>query len=98
MAANDLMSVYQSEKQDREKMANKAYTGFAGVRAIYRHFPGFGFSYISSRIHARPAEVNANCWALNCDYAAVVLIKIAIWRSEYKNTLIDVLLDKENSD
>jgi hypothetical protein len=40
----------------------------------------------------------ASRWALNCDYAAVVLIKIAIWRSEYKNTLIDVLLDKENSD
>ena len=46
----------------------------------------------------RPSAGNANRWALNCDYAAVVLIKIAIWRSEYKNTLIDVLLDKENSD
>jgi hypothetical protein len=43
-----------------------------------------------------PARVT-NRWALNCDYAAAVLIKIAIWRSEYKNTLIDVLLDKENS-
>jgi hypothetical protein len=66
---------------------------FGGGRAR-----GFEIFLLPSRIHARPPKVNANCWALNCDYAAVVLIKIAIWRSEYKNTLIDVLLDKENSD
>jgi len=77
---------------------NTACTGHWGFCGIFVFFYTRTESSSWSFIYTHPTATNANRWALNCDYAAVVLIKVAIWWSEYKNTLIDVLLDKENSD
>ena len=63
MAANDLMLFYQSEEQNREKMANTACTGRWGFCAIYKHFPRFEFSLLPSRVHVRPSASNASRWA-----------------------------------
>ena len=42
---------------------NKACTGQVGFVAIFRHFSGFEFSLLPSRVHARPPASNANRWA-----------------------------------
>ncbi len=46
------------------RLPNKACSGRVGVCAIYRHFSGFGFFLLPSRIHARPPAANASRWVL----------------------------------
>ena len=43
--------------------ANKACTGRWGFCGIFKHFSGFGFFLLPSRVHARPHAGNANRWA-----------------------------------
>jgi hypothetical protein len=45
------------------KRANKACSGQVGFCGIFKHFSGFGFFLLPSRIHARPLATNANRWA-----------------------------------
>jgi len=58
------MLFYQSEEQNREKMANTACTGRWGLllRSVrdLQAFSGFGFFLLSNIIHARPHAGNAN--------------------------------------
>jgi len=42
---------------------NKACTGRWGFCVIYKHFSGFEFFLLPSRVHAHPSASNANRWA-----------------------------------
>jgi len=46
------------------RLPNTACTRRVGVGGIFKLFLASGFSYISSRVHARPHAGNANRWAL----------------------------------
>jgi len=57
------VSFFQPASLAQQKTPNKACSGLAGFCAIYKHFSGFEFFLLPSRIHARPHVTNANRWA-----------------------------------
>ena len=46
----------------RRALPNTACTGRWGVCAVYKHFSGFEFILLPSRVHAHPSASNANRW------------------------------------
>jgi len=58
--------LFSANESSSSTAPNKACTRRVGVSAIYRHFSGFEFSYISNIVHARPHAGNANRWAFPC--------------------------------
>jgi len=49
----------------KSKLPNKACSGFLGVCAIYKHFSGFGFFYISNLFSAAQNPLTQTVGRLN---------------------------------